>query len=152
MRGLSRELRAAAHAVGIKRKFTLDGRLLGDLGEVIARLHFGIDLHEQQQDGQDGRCEITGKTVELKLRSAANLVYVKKVPDILVVVYLSPLSLRWGIVCNGPGPALMADAKWHEGESRFSTNLQRLRRAQESLPKGSLCLVDRATPLVATLA
>lgn len=143
MRDLSAELRQAAHAFGIRRKFTLDGRLLGDLGEVIARLHFGMELHDAQQGGEDGRCEVSGKSVELKLRSAASLVYVKKIPDILVAVYLSPISLRWGVVCNGPGSLLLADAKWHEGEGRFSTNLQRLLRAQEALPVERLCLAER---------
>lgn len=136
-------MRSAAHALGINRRFTLDGRLLGDLGEVIARIHFGIDLHDVQQEGQDGTCSVSGRCVELKLRSAANLVFVKRIPDILVVVYLSPESLKWGVVCNGPGEPLLADAAWDPDAKRYCSTLAKLRRANLSLPPGSLSLSER---------
>ena len=32
-----------------KRKFTLDGRLVGDIGEIIASLHYEIDLDDKSR-------------------------------------------------------------------------------------------------------
>lgn len=36
-----------------KRRFTLDGRLVGDIGEIIADLHYDIVLDEKSRPGYD---------------------------------------------------------------------------------------------------
>lgn len=122
------EMRAEAEKIGVHREFTPDGRFLGDIGEIICKVHFGINLHSVQTEGEDGVCHVSGKCVEIKLRSKSDLVWVKKVPDYLIVVYLSPLTLRWGIVCNGPGNFLLKNAVWTG--KRYETNLSRLLKAQ----------------------
>ncbi len=35
------------------RRFTLDGKLVGDIGEVLAREHFDIDLHPENTEKYD---------------------------------------------------------------------------------------------------
>jgi len=131
-----RKMREAATELGVYREFTPDGRFVGDLGEVIAKIHFGLDLHSTQTEGEDATCQVSGKCIELKLRSKSTLVWVKKVPDFLITLYLCPFTFRWGVVCNGPGDALLADAKWNEKHQRFETNLFKLLAAQNSLPLG----------------
>lgn len=123
------QMRSDAEKIGVKREFTPDGRFLGDLGEVICKIYFGINLHPVQTEGEDGVCHVSGKIVEIKLRSKSNLVLVKKVPDYLVAIYLSPYSLRWGIVCNGPGDSLLKNAKWTG--KYYETNLHKLLKAQK---------------------
>ena len=130
-------MRAAAAAIGVEREFTPDGRFLGDLGEVIARLHFGLTLHCTQTEGEDAVCQVSGKCIEVKLRSASTTVWVKKVPDFLLALYLCPQTARWGVVCNGPGSALLASAKWNAEKSRYETNLFKLLTAQQALPPNS---------------
>lgn len=137
------KMRDAASTLGISRRFTLDGRLLGDLGEVIAHQHFGIDLHETQKEGEDATCTISGKTVELKLRRTGQQVFVKRATDILTVIYLSPETLRWGIVCNGPAKELLANAVWDAGPGRYCTTLTKLRLAHLRLPPDCVRLVER---------
>lgn len=127
------KMRADASAYGVTRLFTLDGRLLGDVGELIAKVAFGVQLHCTQNEGQDGVCCVSGRTVEVKLRSRANLVWVKAIPDILVTFYLSPHTFRWGVVCNGPGNELLRTAKWSEKHGRYETTLAKLLAAQTSL-------------------
>ncbi len=122
------EMRAEAKKIGVNREFTPDGRFLGDIGEIICKVHFGVNLHSIQTEGEDGVCHVSGKCVEIKLRSKSDLVWVKKVPDFLIVIYLSPLTLRWGIVCNGPGSALLKNAVWTG--KRHETNLCKLLKAQ----------------------
>lgn len=46
-------------------KFTLDGRLLGDIGEALVADAFGITLCEQWEGGVDGRA-LDGRTVQIK--------------------------------------------------------------------------------------
>jgi hypothetical protein len=128
------KMRAAAAEVGVDRQFTPDGRFLGDLGEVIAKIHFGLTLHSTQREGEDGQCQISKRTVEVKLRSKSTLIWVKKVPDVLVAIYLSPSTNKWGVVCNGPGAALLANAEWSERHNRFTTDLSTLYENQAALP------------------
>jgi len=132
-----KKMRAAAAEVGVDRQFTPDGRFLGDLGEVIAKIHYGLTLHSTQKEGEDGHCQLSGRTVEVKLRSRSTLIWVKKVPDVLVAIYLSPTTSKWGIVCNGPGAALLANAEWSERHKRFTTDLNLLLVNQAALPPGA---------------
>ena len=37
-----RKMREAATAIGVSREFTPDGRFVGDLGEVIAKIHKAV--------------------------------------------------------------------------------------------------------------
>jgi hypothetical protein len=131
------KMRAAAAEVGVTRQFTPDGRFLGDLGEVITRLHFGVTLHSTQTEGEDAVCQVSGKCVEVKLRSHSKLVWVKKKPDFLLALYLCPQTAKWGVVCNGPGDELLAGARWNERQSRFETDLFKLLAAQQFLSPGS---------------
>ncbi len=126
VRKITEEMRLEAGKLGIHRKFTPDGRFLGDIGEVIGKLHFGVKLHRTQTEGEDGTCEISGRCVEVKLRSNSALIWVKKVPDFLVAIYLSPGKLLWGTVCNGPGELLLRGAKWNEQHKRYETDLSKL--------------------------
>jgi hypothetical protein len=136
------EMRAEAAKIGIKRKFTPDGRFLGDIGEVIVKIRFGVNLHPVQAEGEDGTCQVSGKRVEVKLRSKSTLVWVKKIPDLLIAIYLSPVTLKWGVVCNGPGHDLLQTAKRDAPYKRFVTDLTKLRRAQHNLPFGHARLLE----------
>lgn len=135
--GIVAEMQADAAKLGSAKEFSLDGRFLGDLGEIIAHLHFGVALHPVQQGGQDGKCSVSGKSVEVKLRSKSDNLWFHSKPDYVLVFFLCPHSLRWGVVCNGPGSLLLQDANWNEGKKRFETTLSKLRKAQFSLPPDS---------------
>jgi hypothetical protein len=140
IRRLSGEMKGAAAELKVKRHFTPDGRLLGDIGEVIAKIHWGVTLHGTQQEGQDGVCSVSGHSVEVKLRSKSSLIWVTKIPRILAVIYLSPVSYRWGVVCNGDGRILLQSAAYDEGKKHYVTDLSKLIAAQALLPPDSLQL------------
>lgn len=135
--GIVAEMQRDAAKLGSTKEFSLDGRFLGDLGEIIAHLHFGVSLHPVQQGGQDGKCSASGKSVEVKLRSKSENLWFHSNPDFVLVFFLCPRALRWGVVCNGPADLLLQDAKWNAGKKRFETTLSKLRKAQCSLPPGS---------------
>src|SRR5271167_2058642 len=48
-----------------KMKFTIDGRLVGDIGEVIAALEYDVILHDRLQRGYDGKTS-NGRDVQIK--------------------------------------------------------------------------------------
>jgi hypothetical protein len=121
------KMRQAAEAIGIHREFTPDGRFVGDLGEVIAEQYFGVKLNPISKSGQDGVCRISGKFVEVKLRSkSTGVVWLSARPDILLVLYLCPETSRWGVVCNGPSKDLLDDEDWNQSKNRFEPSLSAL--------------------------
>jgi hypothetical protein len=54
------QMRSDAEKIGVIRKFTPDGRFLGDLGEVVCKVHFGVSLHPVQAPGQDDQSRHPG--------------------------------------------------------------------------------------------
>src|SRR5579862_959718 len=74
LKNLQKAINHLAEVAGHKqKKFTLDGRLVGDIGEVMAAYFFKIELTQKQRAGFDAT--ITqgpnqGKSVEVKCRRA----------------------------------------------------------------------------------
>lgn len=134
-------MRADAKRAGLHLNFTLDGRFMGDLGELIASNFFGVKLHEKLQGGQDGICSASGKSVEVKLRTQRNsVIWIKSIPDILLVLYLCPESFRWGVIYNGPGQFLEKKefAKRNDRFDRYETNISKLLAARYLQEHGGL--------------
>jgi hypothetical protein len=85
------------------RKFTIDGRLVGDIGEVIAELEYDVTLHLVAQPGHDGRTS-DGRDVQVKATFKDSLTFVT-VPD----YYLGFKLYEDGTyeeVFNGPGSVI----------------------------------------------
>jgi len=149
------ELKQEAKAYDVDREFTPDGRFLGDLGELIAKIFFGVVLTIKQEKGHDAtHAEVDAETkiksrhkVEIKLSSKSTLIWFSTPtkPDIILVIYVSPKSLKWGVVCNGPGEKLLADAKWDSSKNRYVTNCYKLMKAQEALSPDDLRLEQLRT-------
>jgi hypothetical protein len=82
------------------RKFTIDGRLVGDIGEIIAAAEFDIKLHERSQPRHDGEAA-GGRMVQIKATFKNSLTFTL-IPD-----YYLGMKLGWDgsheIVFNGPG-------------------------------------------------
>jgi hypothetical protein len=98
------------------RKFTIDGRLVGDIGEVIAAAEFDVRLDETSQSRHDGETSDG------------------RVPD-----YYLGLKLNWDgtheVVFNGPGHVI-SDYYRHRqgiGEQLLSFPLVKLRELSASV-------------------
>jgi hypothetical protein len=89
-------------------KFTLDGRLVGDLGEAIAEHLFTIKLHDSQQTGHDGTLERNGaiESVEIKTRRESTNIWFDSEPDHIIVFRLEDGDDRITLVYAGPGSVL----------------------------------------------
>ncbi len=82
------------------RAFTIDGRLVGDIGEVIAELEYDVILDEVCQPGHD--CTTSdGRRVQVKATFKDALTF-KTVPDYYLGFKLHPDG-RHEEIFNGPG-------------------------------------------------
>ncbi len=86
-----------------KRSFTIDGRLVGDVGEVIAAIEYDIQLHDSIQPCHDGATS-DGRKVQIKATFKDCLTF-RTVPE----YYLGLKLHRNGSyeeVFNGPGKVI----------------------------------------------
>ena len=82
------------------KKFTIDGRLVGDIGEVIATLYYDIQLYPKSQPRHDGYCS-DGRTVQIKATFKDSLTF-GKLPDYYLGLKIFPDG-EYKEIYNGPG-------------------------------------------------
>ena len=82
------------------RKFTIDGRLVGDIGEVIAALHYDIILDKVARPKHDACCS-DGRNVQIKATFKDSLTF-GSVPDYYLGLKLYTNGDSEEIF-NGPG-------------------------------------------------
>ena len=90
------------------RKFSLDGHLLGSIGEVLASYYYGIILYPNSTKTHDG--ERDGKRIQIKLTQGTS-VDINDIPDYLIVLFLKKSEGKVYEVFNGPGSIVLSDAK-----------------------------------------
>jgi hypothetical protein len=83
-----------------ERKFTIDGRLVGDIGEIIAATEYNIDLDKTSQPNYDGTSH-DGRRVQIKATFQDQLTF-KTVPDYYIGLKLNENGTHEEIY-NGPG-------------------------------------------------
>ncbi len=83
-----------------ERAFTIDGRLVGDVGEVIAALEYAVDLDEVQTPVYDGEASDSRK-VQIKATFKNSLAFTS-VPDLYLGIRLFKDGTHEEIF-NGPG-------------------------------------------------
>src|SRR5687768_5878313 len=81
------------------RAFTIDGRLVGDVGEVIAALEYDLTLDMVSQPDHDACCA-DGRRVQIKATFKDSLTF-KTCPDYYLGFKLYPDG-RYEEVFNGP--------------------------------------------------
>jgi hypothetical protein len=115
------------------REFPIDGRLVGDIGEVIAALEYDVILHETSQPDHDGTTS-DGRRVQVKATFKDQLTF-KTVPDYYLGFKLFADG-RYEEVFNGPGQ-LICDRYKHRkgiGVQLLSFPLSVLRQLSRSVP------------------
>ena len=81
------------------RHFTLDGHLVGSIGEVISVYYYGINLYKSSAEVHDGI--VDGKEVQIKVTQKNNIMISSK-PEYLIVLYMTKDG-HFYEVYNGPG-------------------------------------------------
>lgn len=114
------------------KAFTIDGRLVGDIGEVIAELEYDITLYEVQTPTHDGITS-DGRKVQVKATFKKHLT-MTSVPEL----YLGLQLLQDGShveIYNGPG-SLIAQQFSHRaglGEKQLSFPVATLRKISKTV-------------------
>jgi hypothetical protein len=124
-----------------QRSFSLDGRLVGDIGEILAAVKYGLELYSENTAVHDGFEKTTGRKVQIKA-SFKNYSYfpfgVDKIPD----YFLSINILENGELeelYNGPGHYIVE----HYIQKR---NLKHYKETFYTLSKGILKSLNKEVP------
>ena len=115
------------------RVFTIDGRLVGDIGEVIAALEYDMEVHEVSQAKHDGVTP-DGRLVQVKATFKDSLTF-KTIPELYLGFKLHPNG-EFEEIYNGPGQ-LIYDRYSHRkgiGSSLLSFPLTELRKLSATVP------------------
>jgi hypothetical protein len=113
------------------RKFTLDGHLIGSLGEVIAAYIFDLNLHPASTLGHDAKCP-KGRNVEIKLTQGST-VAIRYEPEHLIVLH-RPKGGPIRVVFNGPGGIAWGAAGPAQRNGQRSISLSRLSKLAACVP------------------
>ena len=95
---------ARLHAAFPSRAFTIDGRLVGDVGEVLAELEYNLTLDEVSAPDHDARMR-DGRRVQIKATFKNSLTF-RKCPDYYLGLKLYPNG-EFDEVFNGPGMLIL---------------------------------------------
>ena len=88
------------------RHFTLDGHLVGSIGEVLASYYYGVDLYTASEAIHDGK--VNGREVQIKITQHERVIIAEE-PDYLIVLYLTNQGDAYEIY-NGRGDGVWDSA------------------------------------------
>jgi hypothetical protein len=94
------------------RQFTIDGRLVGDIGEVIAALEYEVERDDVSQPNYDGKTA-DGRKVQVKATLRDRLTF-KTTPELMLGFKLYRDG-RYEEVFNGPGKLIFEKYKHRAG-------------------------------------
>ncbi|MEX2282390.1 MAG: hypothetical protein WEE89_07895 [Gemmatimonadota bacterium] len=106
------------------RSFTLDGHLVGSIGEVLAAELYGLKLLPASSSCHDGVCP-TGREVQVKLTQRERVGLYEE-PRFLVVLQIDS-SGQLREIYNGPGPGAWNAAGPRQKNGQRSISLSRLK-------------------------
>ena len=119
--------------------FTIDGKLLGDLGELVACLEFGLNPAATGTKGIDAYTS-HGQTVQVKATAGTTGVYIPgntDPPDFLIVVRFDKFTGEWEFVYFGEATTVW-NKSIHPVESGRTATLKALALMQSKLTPEAL--------------
>lgn len=124
------------------RHFTLDGHLVGSIGEVLASYYYGINLFKASEKIHDGI--VDGKKVQIKITQRKSVV-IKDIPDYLLVLRLEQDG-DISEVYNGPGDLALEVAS--EKDSYNHRHMQINRLIEQSKKVDNSLRIEQKHPVV----
>ena len=106
------------------RKFTIDGHLVGSIGEVIVAEHYVLTLLRNSTETHDA-VSVDGKYVQIKA-TQINRIAISSEPDYLIVIKLFSDG-SWEEIYNGPGKPVWENAGKMQKNGQRSISLSKLR-------------------------
>lgn len=130
---------------GTRHKFTIDGRLVGDIGELVAAREFRTALDAVSRPDYDAVTEVEpGKTpvnVQIKAGFKDSLTF-RRTPELYIGLRLSKDGAH-EVIFNGPGSIIAEEIKDRKGfgETLLSVPMNTLRRLNKTVQE------DQRVPL-----
>ena len=112
------------------RKFTLDGHLVGSIGEVVASYMFDLELNPASTLAHDARAS-DGRQVEIKLTQGKS-VAIRHEPEHLIVLF-RPKGASISVIYNGPGAMVWQAAGKMQKNGQRPIGLRRLQSLNDRL-------------------
>ena len=112
------------------RKFTVDGHLVGSIGEVIVAEHYGLSLLPNSTKTHDAVSK-EGKQVQIKATQVKGIA-ISSEPDYLIVIRILPDG-SWEEIYNGPGRAVWDNAGKIQKNGQRPISLSKLRNLMGSI-------------------
>ena len=112
------------------RKFTVDGHLVGSIGEVIVAEHYGLSLLPNSTKTHDAVSK-EGKQVQIKATQVKGIA-ISSEPDYLIVIRILPDG-SWEEIYNGPGKAAWDNAGKMQKNGQRPISLRKLRNLMDSV-------------------
>ena len=111
-------------------KFTVDGHLVGSIGEVIVAEHYGLSLLPNSTKTHDAVSK-EGKQVQIKATQVKGIA-ISSEPDYLIVIRILPDG-SWEEIYNGPGKAAWDNAGKMQKNGQRPISLSKLRNLMGSV-------------------
>ena len=111
------------------RKFTLDGHLVGSIGEVIVAEHYGLKLLPNSSKTHDAISN-DGKHVQIKV-TQINKIAISSQPEYLIAIQLHTDG-SWDEIYNGPGKPAWDNAGKMQKNGQRSISLNKLKSLMDS--------------------
>ena len=126
------------------RKFTLDGHLVGSVGEVIAAYMFDLDLARASSQGHDAFAP-DSREVEIKL-TQGNSVAIRHEPEHLIALQ-RPKGGPVHVVFNGPGALAWEAAGQVQTNGQRPISLKRLAELDREIGDDARLRLIRTAPV-----
>lgn len=123
------------------RKFSLDGKLVGDIGEVLAAEKYGLELLSENAYKHDAKEIATGRMVQIKASFKGYCYFPfgeKKMPDYFLAINILENG-KIEELFNGPGSFLME-------HYIINRNLKHYKETFYTLSKGVLKKLNKEVP------
>ena len=114
------------------RKFTLDGHLVGSIGEVLAAYYYNLELFRASTEAHDACCP-EGRKVQVKA-TQRNSVGLRCEPQHLLVLKLGEDG-NFSEIFNGPGHVAWNNSGPKQKNGQRSISVSRLRLLMEQIPE-----------------
>lgn len=138
------EASARLEAIFPGRKFTLDGHLVGSIGEVVAANVFDLDLNRASTLGHDAVCR-AGRCVEIKLTQGKG-VAIRHPSDHFLVLH-RPRGGPVRVVFNGPGEIAWARVGRRQSNGQCPISLSTLAALDRLVDDGARLPLVRQAPV-----
>ena len=126
------------------RRFTLDGHLVGSLGEVIAAYMFQLKLMRASHLGCDARA-LDGRRVEIKFTQGSRVAIRHECEHLIVL--RRPKGSRVSVVFNGPGQVAWSAAGKKASNGQRPISIKRLKDLDRDVPQDQRLPVVNSAPV-----